>query len=258
MKKIVFCDFSSILDIEARLDIYKKCGIKSVQPLWGVDVGQSEQYRFDFYAAAKRHGLKMEIVHFDKDRGNLMHQPDKRGDEYVELVKKYIAEVAERNVKVAIFHPSYDRNPPPPNDLSVKRMREIIAFAEKSNVIIAIENLDSNMAFEMYLEKINSPNLKILFDIGHTNCFSHDTFELFKRHKDRIIATHLHNNWGKDWIDEHNSLDDGNIDIKKFVNLKSKIQYYLIEALPRGLKTPQEFEAFVRHNYNLLLEWIAK
>jgi|GEM_PF-3775615 len=258
MSKIVFCDNSGVLDIPTRLAIYKKVGIENIQPLWGIDCKQSENYRFDLFENATKFGLKIEIAHLDKERNNWMLKDGNEGDEYVKLVQKYIKELAQRHIKVAIFHPSYDRTPPPPSELSLKRMREIVKCCEENNVTIAIENLDSNSAFEMYLDKIKSKNLKVLFDIGHSNCFTHDTFELFEKHKNRIIATHLHNNWGKDWVDEHNDLNNGNIDFKRFFAIPNKkIEYYLIEATPRNIKTPEDFERFVRHNLEILQGFIS-
>jgi sugar phosphate isomerase/epimerase len=136
-------------------------------------------------------------------------------------------------------------------------MRKIVKFCEKANIILAIENLEVNYHLEYYLEKIKSENLKMLFDIGHSNCFTHNTFELFELHRDRIFAAHIHNNHGKHGVDEHNSLDDGNIDFARFFKIPNNIEYCLIEANPKNTKTPQEFEAFVKNNLRILRGFIS-
>jgi len=123
---------------------------------------------------------------------------------------------------------------------------------------LAIENVEKagSPHIKYVLENIKSPNLKILFDVGHAHYFTNDVSEFFNRHKDRIVYTHLHDNDRSS--DAHNSLGNGNIDYKRFFKLtkSSSIEYHILEVNPRGMGDVEKFRAHVRNNVELLKEYL--
>ena len=253
----IFCDYSHILDAPARMRIYKQCGIQSIQPPWGVDFYPPGIDRFQIYDAATKEGLEIETVHLDKNQNNDLWLPGPKGDKVVDYYIGYLTEMHERGIKLGVFHLTQGSTPPPASEIGVKRIERLAEFCEKHSLILAVENLWPLGIQHLHdvLDNIKSPALGMLFDIGHSNCLTKDGLALFERHRDRIVAVHLHNNYGIN--DDHNSLDDGNIDIEGFLKLENSIKYYLLELFPRNINTAKELKEYILHNVELFNKFIS-
>ena len=85
-----------------------------------------------------------------------------------------------------------------------------------NDIIFFIENLLEHDP-EIIIDVINSVNnncLKMCFDIGHANVFSKiKIIDWIKEVNKNIGYVHMHNNYGEK--DEHNGLNNGNINIKE-------------------------------------------
>ena len=104
---------------------------------------------------------------------------------------------------------------------------------------------------EQIFTTIKSPNLKMCLDVGHAHLHTRDVRELFQRHRDKIIVTHLHNNYGEN--DDHNPLDNGTYNFDEFLSFDLKnVQYFVIESVPHGITTLNEYNEFVAQTIKLL------
>ena len=117
------------------------------------------------------------------------------------------------------------------------------------------ENVRNNYDLDKMLN-LNIFNIKICFDLGLA--FAHSTGKpLFDKYKDKIICSHLHNNFGED---SHNLLTNGNIDYKPIVTELVKIENVsncLESYPPRGANlSKQEFEDFVKISFDCVKEFI--
>ncbi|MDI6785615.1 MAG: sugar phosphate isomerase/epimerase [bacterium] len=105
---------------------------------------------------------------------------------------------------------------------TINSLKEIVAFAEKKDIIVGLENKQhSNDNYEMvehfkehldFIKIINSPNLKVIFDVGHANInnmIEVDMREYIYKLKDYLVEMHVHDNLGT--IDEHLALGKGNV-----------------------------------------------
>ena len=247
--EIVFSDYADKpTDIHTRMQVYKKCGVKSISLPWFDMYFPNGINRFKAHDIAKLHGIKVEVVHMDKRETSLLWSDGKGGEKVVKRTLDHIKELASRCVKVGVFHLT-NTMPPPVSDIGLKRINEIVKYCEKVKFILAVENVEmcGTAHLDAVLESIKSPSLKICFDIGHAHCFSKDVMGTFDKYKSWIICTHLHNNHGNE--DSHFSFGNGNIDFAKFFEAAkdSNIKYNIIEVSPpECVNTEEKFEKFVK------------
>jgi len=110
-------------------------------------------------------------------------------------------------------------------------LRELVEVAEKKEIIIGLENNARGFNVKMvknkdehlfFLEKINSRFLRAVLDIGHANLYGLSIEDYTRKIKDFLVEIHLHNNEGVK--DVHFPLNQGNIDIKKFLDLVDELK----------------------------------
>ena len=213
--------------------------------------------RFTLYNEAKKHGINVDTVHLDYKTNSFLWETGPKGDEVCNTFIERINECVERGIKIGVFHVVCSDIPAPISEIGFKRVKRIYEHSIKVGFTLVFENIHAHDHFLHVVDRI--PESKILFDIGHAHCLTHDGFDIFKKYKDRIIIMHLHNNHGE--VDEHNPLDKGTIDFDGFFSKNSMagnvIQYHLLEINPRGCKTADEFETLVHHNVNLLKKFFT-
>lgn len=104
----------------------------------------------------------------------------------------------------------------------IKKFNEIIDFANKNGIEMIYENhVCSEEVIFMVLR--NFPKVNFCLDIGHLNVAIHqEKFKIniedfLKIVQSRVVHIHMHNNFGE--RDQHNSLDDGNFDWRKVLDI---------------------------------------
>ena len=107
-----------------------------------------------------------------------------------------------------------------PNIIGFERIKRVLAYCEKYNIPLALENIGHFKTLKATFDNIKSEYLKFCFDIGHQNCYEPeiDNLEYFG---DKLIALHLHSNMGK--RDEHTLNKYGNVDWENFAKRLSKL-----------------------------------
>ncbi|MCM8798269.1 MAG: sugar phosphate isomerase/epimerase [Candidatus Omnitrophica bacterium] len=167
-------------------------------------------------------GLK-KIIHgpiYDLNPGSLDSQIRNVSQE---RIKQTISFSEKLNSDHIVFHHGF-------NHIYYKNHREkwlenclviwepIVEYCLKKEINLAIENsLDSEPSIILELiKKINSPNFKACFDIGHFNAFGEKSpLEIFQEYPPEVIAEiHLSDNGGD--FDSHLALGKGKIDFEKF------------------------------------------
>jgi sugar phosphate isomerase/epimerase len=116
------------------------------------------------------------------------------------------------------------------NENLLLSLQELVKVAEKREVIIGLENnskvynhsmvknVDEHLLF---LKKINSKYLRAVLDIGHANLYKLSIEDYTRKIKDFLVEIHLHNNLGEK--DNHFPLDQGKIDIERFLELVDEL-----------------------------------
>ncbi len=82
------------------------------------------------------------------------------------------------------------------SEIGKKRLWQVLKVCEKTNIPLAIENLNNQILFEEVFSNIESPFMKVCYDCGHGNIWD-SNFSWIKKYKDKIITLHLHSNDGK-------------------------------------------------------------
>lgn len=103
-------------------------------------------------------------------------------------------------------------------DLSVEVWKDVLNIAVKDNIVISIENsIEPTPEIIIKLvARMNSPNFKACFDVGHFNAFGEKSiFDCLKEYPvGSISELHLSDNKGN--FDTHLALGEGQIDFVRF------------------------------------------
>lgn len=236
----------SILNYKDRLDIYKKCGFKEIALYLDERYQVNGENYLDIISYARQIGLKIEQVHIDWKISNLIC--DDSTNEYFEYVSKKLYEASMLQIKYVVAHASQSNNPP---IISVSQLNKFKSMMEKQpvTVILCLENVRNNDNLNKILN-LNLPNVKMCFDLGHAHCYDNEN-TLFETYKDKIVCSHLHNNFGSD---SHNILTEGEIDYIPFLKNLNKIpnSSNCLECFPprNSNYNRNEFEEFIEKCYD--------
>ena len=106
------------------------------------------------------------------------------------------------NIGAVVVHVSSGWKSPPVNDLGLSRFDALVEYAANKNVALAFENLRmlGNLAClaDRY-ERVE--NVKFCYDCGHEHCYT-KTVSWIDIFTNKIAATHIHDNPGRDFYDK--------------------------------------------------------
>jgi len=129
--------------------------------------------------------------------------------------------------KIVVIHPGRLPKNYPREYLSNSRinlltsLRIMARIAGRMGITLAVENSPRGRAHRLVatpqehlyiLEKVSSPHIGALLDLGHAHTWGFDLREYINLLKDHIVAFHIHDNHGSS--DEHLPLGKGNMDVK--------------------------------------------
>ncbi len=146
----------------------------------------------------------------------------------VDLVKRSIAMIEYINFDCAVIHLTAPGEDKALNNekACMKSLEELLPFSVSSGIKLAIENIPSTLGKSTNVVKtvktLNSPEVGICFDSGHSNLEDNIGISL-ELLKDHIITTHLHDNDGNK--DEHLPPEEGNIDWLSLFERMKKFNY---------------------------------
>jgi sugar phosphate isomerase/epimerase len=140
-------------------------------------------------------------------------------------LKRAITATAELGVPILIVHlTSFKPSRIAERIQAVKKnLPQLVQFAESSNVIIALENLDqdSEVLFKFALDMIDSGNLKFCYDNGHEMLYN-GSMDILKTYGDRLVAIHFHDNDGKK--DLHQVPFEGKLNLPSLASQLNKFE----------------------------------
>ena len=182
----------------------KAAGFHATTLWWGNKNHEDYELHPKYARAA---GLTIEHIHAPYERVNDIWVKDK-GQDILDIHMQCIEACAVHQIPTMVMHLSGGDNPPPFNQFGLDRIHGLLDFAEKMGVNIAMENLKKPAYLDYVLDNIDATHLGFCYDSGHHNLFAPGE-DLLKKHGSRIMAMHLHDNFGK--IDEHLLPFDGQI-----------------------------------------------
>ncbi|GHU90678.1 hypothetical protein FACS1894202_10870 [Clostridia bacterium] len=239
--------FGFDLPMRERLALIKSAGFDAVG-LWRADYPGEPPHR-EYAEWARAEGLLVIDGHAPFSRvengefsfSHLLWHDSLDADEVEKILTDTIVAAREDGVANLIIHTT---NPqvPPPNEVGAERVKRITETAEKSGVVIALENMRRSQHLAYLFDRIDSPYLRFCYDSGHNNCFEPgvDVMSLFG---DRLAAVHLHDN--DDSGDQHRIPFDGTVDWQTVMSKIAKSGYSGATTLEcefsGGQEMPEEY-----------------
>ncbi len=169
-------------------------------------------------------GLRYETLHAPFDTINGIWDKD-QGISVIDTLKHSVDLAKEYGINIVVTHLSSGENCPPVTDAGLKNFDELVNYAAKKNIILAVENQrklgNIAMIFELYGK---DSNVAFCWDVGHEKCFAHGR-EYMPLFGDRCITTHIHDNFMRYNVDEHLIPFDGCIDFKRTAELLNMYNY---------------------------------
>lgn len=116
-------------------------------------------------------------------------------------------------------------------------LKDILSYAEKKGVKVAVENLLPHLFFGDFIDLFNlvnqfdSKSLGVCLDTSHAN-LNKGIQEAIEKFSQKIISLHVSDNYGKE--DSHFPIGEGNIDWKEFLNELARINFrevFMLEIL---------------------------
>jgi sugar phosphate isomerase/epimerase len=235
----------SSLDYMERLQIYKGVGFSGVGLYLDENYMVNNESYLDIIDYARSIGLCVEQVHIDYKISNLICE---NPDLYFEYVEGKLKECISLGIPYLVLHASKGDNAPSIDNEGLNRLRDLMKKYEDNAVYLCFENVRDNRNLEVIMEA-NINNVGMCYDLGHAYCYDNEYY-LYEKYKEKILCTHLHNNYKKD---THNNLLDGEIDCKNIIkklNKNKNINNCLEIFPPREEKLDlEQFIMFVANVY---------
>ncbi len=160
-------------------------------------------------------------------------------------------EIASRlKIPVVILHTGIENN----NENEINNLIEALCFinetAVKNNVLLALENhTTESVSIEILISlihKVDTDNIGICFDVGHSNIFSNYMSDLTQARR-YLFSLHLHDNNGEE--DEHLFPYEGIVDFDYIIGFLRTSKFsgvVTLELNGEGINTPDEQREFLR------------
>lgn len=243
-----------------RMRAIKAAGFDDVMIHWDekrfVDEDGSPAELFD---EALRLGLNVKTCHFPQEMTNYLWLDCPEGDEFLSELIRTLELLSKRRVKNLVVHVDKGVSFPKPSIIGLERIKRALEAAEKGGVSIAFENVRSPEHLSFIYENLSSKSLGFCYDCGHAACFTpeYNPLEMFK---ERLVTTHLSDNFGALSGDKHLPLYQGGLDIKSVVKrlleLKTdalNLESYIVNA--EKIKS-MSLDEYLEYSYQSLYETV--
>lgn len=242
----IFSWFGIELPLDERLRLIKEAGFGSTS-IW---LGDEEELVRDgkenlIPELVNKHRLFFENIHAPFENCNkIWSESNSIRSEIRDEYMSCIAFCSRYNVPVVVIHISKSDNPPELNKYGLDLIREIVKYAEDSNVVIAIENTRKYQYLDHIFPNIESPFLKFCYDSSHDFIWFSEPGGILKKWGHLLVVTHLSDNDGI--ADRHWLPRKGGIDwsvVQDYFPKKSYTGILTLEVVPKNneQQSPQSF-----------------
>ena len=220
----MFSWFSYPMPIEERLHKIKQAGFDATSLWWK---GEDKDLQPDLAIKA---GLAIDNIHTPFENPNSFWTDELAGEEYLDTLISCINDCKRHSIPVAVIHITGFSETPPITELGMNRMKKLVDCAERQEVNLALENLNTLEHLDYIFQNIDSDRLGFCYDSGHENC-NHPNADCLSRYGDKLIAIHLDDNFGD--ADTHLLPYDGTANwkgIKRKLSTCRKLDYMTLEV----------------------------
>ena len=234
------------LDIKERFSIYKEVGFTHVGFYLDDDYLKRKETYVELIDIAKEVGIEISQVHLDYKNSNMLSLMD--DNSFLRYIEIKVDEAISYGIKDLVLHASKGDEPPLISKYSLSRLKKLNRKLVKYNIRLCFENVRVNTNLDKVM-KLNLDNICICYDTGHGHCYL-DEEEFISKYKDKIVTTHIHDNFGSD---DHMVVGKGNINwnnITRLLDTTNREFDYLECFPPRGVTLDkEEFISFVKEMY---------
>ena len=152
---------------------------------------------------------------------------------------------------MVVMHLTSKSEAPKYNETGLKRLKEIVDYAQELNIKVAFENTKIKGYLDYVIENIDNENVGICFDSGHYHVHFNDDLD-FPKFKDRIFAVHLHDNDQSD--DLHLMPFEGTLDWEETIKNLKECNYdgpVTLELCYRNEYLDMSIEDFYKKGYEV-------
>ena len=173
---------------------------------------------------ADKLGLEFFSIHAPFKHINTLWE---KGEDYkivLENLKTSVNTASILGVKTVVVHVSSTWRPPKISKIGLERFKELAEFSKDKKVNLAFENLRVKEYLDVVLKSLKDyKNVGFCYDFGHESCFSAQKNLFLPLYGKMLLATHIHDNFGRTIIDDSIKDDlhyiplDGDIDYKPII-----------------------------------------
>jgi len=240
----MFLHFGYNLPLDEKLRLIKNAGFIATS------LGGFDRINGDEPDMARKVGLQIDNIHapFGGDKPNQLWQDCIDGEGYQNMLITCVEDCATHEIPTAVIHLEGFPDSAPVTEIGLKRIGKVVEAAERKNIKLAFENLNSLEHLDAIFERFSSPNVGFCYDSGHENLNQpQDCLELYG---DRLFVLHINDNFG-DGCDAHILPFDGTIDwnekMRKLKQCKD-VDYFTFETNRIGFAFNPEHEKSAMYN----------
>lgn len=231
------------------INAIEKAGFKNVFIQWyNKEWNPTQEVQLKYI---REKGLNVIFAHLGYKNINDLWLENEVGDKLVEGYKNDIKICKENNIPMVVMHLTSKSEAPKYNETGLKRLKEIVDYAQKLNIKVAFENTKIKGYLDYVIENIDNENVGICFDSGHYHVHFNDDLD-FPKFKDRIFAVHLHDNDQSD--DLHLMPFEGTLDWEETIKNLKECNYdgpVTLELCHRNEYLDMSIEDFYRKGYEV-------
>lgn len=125
----------------------------------------------------RKKGLNIIFAHLGYQNINDLWLEKEAGDKLVDRYKNDIKICRNNNIPMVIMHLTSKSEAPKYNEIGLKRLQEIVDYAQKLNIKVAFENTKIKGYLDYVIDNIKNKNVGICFDSGHYHVYFNDEFD---------------------------------------------------------------------------------
>jgi sugar phosphate isomerase/epimerase len=205
--------FARTASLPERLRVLKDAGFDSTALWWEERRPEIRAIRDRVPEIVRVAGLEIDHLHAPYFACNELSSTDANERRAAfDLHRGWVADCARHGIPRLVMHVTRGRSVPLPDAGAVDDFRRLVDFAEADGVTLAIENTHAPSHLHLLFEHIDSPALRLCYDVAHDRLHSDAPLTLLRRWRDRLAVMHVSDTDGRrDW---HWLPGDGNTDFE--------------------------------------------
>ena len=194
--------------------------------------GWSPDHMESWANAMAQNGLIYQSVHAPFNKAHKMWEAGEEGEQYTDMLIKCVEDCKKFDVGIMVAHVIIGMDHHFPSALGITRFRRLVEAGEKNGVKIGFENTEGIEYLQAVMDHLgDSPYCCFCWDTGHEQCYNYGE-DMMARFGNKLIATHLNDNFGMadrnkmTWLDDSHVMPfDGINDWKSIIDRMDKAGY---------------------------------